>query len=58
VTAKIEVREHDVLTVRLRVVRVSDDGEQFTLEVMGQRVTGTGFGLDIVKQEKGANWPG
>jgi hypothetical protein len=56
--AKREIREGDHLTIKVRVVRVSDDGEQFTLEVMGQRVTGTGFGLDIVKQEKGANWPG
>jgi hypothetical protein len=56
--AKREIREGDHLIIKVRVVRVSDDGEQFTLEVMGQRVTGTGFGLDIVKQEKGANWPG
>jgi hypothetical protein len=56
--AKREIREGDHLTIKVRVVRVSDDGEQFTLEVMGQRVTGTGFGLDIVKHEKGSNWPG
>jgi small ligand-binding sensory domain FIST len=56
--AKIEVREGDTLTIRVRVARVSDDGEKFTIEVAGQRYTGTGVGLDIVKHEKGANWPG
>lgn len=56
--AKIDVREGDELTVRLRVVRVSDDGETFTLQVGGQRVTTTGVTLDIVKHEKGASWPG
>jgi hypothetical protein len=55
--AKIEVREGDELTVKLRVVRVSDDGETFTLQVGGQRVTTTGVTLEIVKQEKGSNWP-
>lgn len=55
--AKIEVREGDWLTLKVRVVRVSDDGERFTLEIGGQRVTGTGYGLDIVKHEKGNNWP-
>ena len=56
--AKIDVREGDHLVIRVRVARVSDDGEQFTLEVGGQRVTGTGLGLDIVKHEKGSGWPG
>lgn len=56
--AKIEVREGDHLTIKVRVVRVSDDGEQFTIEVMGQRVTGTGLTLDVVEHEKGAGWPG
>ena len=55
--AKIEVREGDTLTIKVRVSRVSDDGETFTIEVAGQRYTGTGIGLDIVKQEKGSNWP-
>lgn len=53
----MEVREGDELTVKLRVVRVSDDGETFTLQVGGQRFTGTGYGLDIVKHEKGNGWP-
>lgn len=56
--AKIEVREGDTLVIKVRVARVSDDGEKFTIEVAGQRYTGTGIGLDIVKHEKGANWPG
>lgn len=56
--AKIEVREKDTITIKVPVVRVSDDGEQFTIEVGGQRITGTGFGLDIVKHEKGNGWPG
>ena len=55
--AKIEVREGDTLTIKVRVSRVSDDGEKFTIEVAGQRYTGTEIGLDIVKQEKGPNWP-
>jgi hypothetical protein len=55
--AKREVREGDTLTIRVRVARVSDDGEQFTIEVGGQRYTGTGLGLDIVKHEKGPSWP-
>ncbi len=55
--AKIEVREGDTLTIKVRVSRVSDDGEKFTIEVAGQRYTGTGVGLEIVKQEKGPNWP-
>jgi hypothetical protein len=55
--AKIEVREGDELTVKLRVVRVSDDGETFTLQVGGQRFTTTGVTLDIVGHQKGGNWP-
>jgi hypothetical protein len=55
--AKIEVREGDTLIIKVRVARVSDDGEKFTIEVAGQRYTGTGVGLDVVKQEKGPNWP-
>lgn len=53
---QIEVREGDTLTIKVRVAHVLD--ERFTIEVMGQRVTGTGYMLDVVKHEKGANWPG
>ena len=56
--AKREVREGDALTIKVRVVRVSDDGEKFTIDIGGHRYTGTGIGLDIVKHEKGSNWPG
>lgn len=56
--AKIEVREGDTLTIKVRVSRVSDDGETFTIDIGGHRYTGTGHGLDIVKREKGQNWPG
>jgi hypothetical protein len=45
------------LIIKVRVSRVSDDGEKFTIEVAGQRYTGTRVGLEIVKQEKGPNWP-
>ena len=55
--AKMEVREHDHLVIRVKVVRVSDDGETFTVDVGGQRITGTGYGLDVVKHEKGSGWP-
>lgn len=54
--AKIDVREGDTLTIKVRVAHVLDD--RFTIEVMGQRVTGTGATLEVVKREKGANWPG
>ena len=51
---KIEVRENDTLTIKVRVVHVLD--EKFTIDVMGQRVTGTGATLDVVKHEKGNGW--
>jgi hypothetical protein len=54
--AKIDVREGDLLTIKVRVAHVLDD--KFTIEVMGQRVTGTGQTLEVVKHEKGSNWPG
>jgi hypothetical protein len=53
---KREVREGDTLVIKVRVAHVLDD--KFTIEVMGQRVTGTGMTLEVVKHEKGANWPG
>jgi hypothetical protein len=56
--AKRDVREGDTLTIRVRVTRVSDDGERVTISVTGQPVTTGVDYLDIVKQEKGANWPG
>jgi hypothetical protein len=55
---KIEVREGDVLTIKVRVSRVSDDGDKVTITVMGQPFTGGAEWLDIVKHEKGVNWPG
>lgn len=54
---KIEVREGDTLTIRVRVSRVSDDGDKVTITVMGQPFTAGAAYLDIVKHEKGSGWP-
>ena len=56
--AKIEVREGDTLTIKVRVSRASDDGEKVTITVMGQPFTGGVDYLDVVKHEKGSSWPG
>ncbi len=55
--AKKEVREGDWLTIKVRVTRVSDDGERATVSVSGQLVTSGVDYLDIVKLDKGPNWP-
>lgn len=54
---KIEVREGDTLTIKVRVSRVSDDGDRVTITVLGQPFTAGADYLDIVKHEKGNNWP-
>lgn len=55
---KIEVRESDTLTIKVRVSRASDDGEKVTITVMGQPFTGGVEWLDLVKHERGPKWPG
>lgn len=55
--AKKDVREGDVLTIKVKVTRVSDDGEQVTIDAWGQRVTGPMHRLEFEKQERGPNWP-
>ena len=55
---KMEVREGDTLTIKVRVSRVSDDGDKVTIAVLGQPFTAGVDYLDIVKREKGPNWPG
>lgn len=55
--AKREVREGDLLTIKVRVTRVSDDGERATVSVSGLLVPTDVELLDIVKHEKGSNWP-
>lgn len=52
------MREGDTLTIKVRVSRVSDDGEKVTITVLGQPFTVGADYLDIVKHEKGNNWPG
>ncbi len=56
--AKREIREGDTLTIRVRVTRVSDDGQRVTVSITGQPATTGVDYLDIVKVEKGPNWPG
>ena len=55
--AKRELREGDLLTIKVRVTRVSDDGERATVSVSGQLVPTDVELLDIVNHEKGPNWP-
>ncbi len=54
---KVEVREGDSLTIKAKVTRVSDDGDQVTIEVWGQRITGPIGYMRFERHEKGANWP-
>ena len=51
-----EIREGDHLTIKVRVVRVSDDGGTVTIEAWGQRITGKVEYLSYEKHEKGPNW--
>jgi len=55
--AKKDVREGDTLTIKAKVMRVSDDGRQVTIEVWGQRITQPIDYFHFEKQEKGNNWP-
>lgn len=54
---KKEIREHDTLTIKAKVTRVSDDGEQVTIEVWGQKITGLVQYVKFEKHEKGSGWP-
>ena len=54
--AKKEVREGDVLTLKAKVTRVSDDGEQVTVEVWGQKITQSINYVPVEKIEKGNGW--
>jgi len=55
--ARREIRDGDTLTIKVRVTRVSDDGQRVTVSITGQPVTTGVDYLDIVKLEKGPNWP-
>jgi hypothetical protein len=57
---KLEVRENDYVTVRVPVRLVRDDTldqQVVTLELFGQRLSGKLQNADVVKHEKGPNWP-
>lgn len=54
---KLEVREGDTLTIKARVMRVSDDGDQVTIEVWGQRITQPITLMPVERHEKGNGWP-
>lgn len=59
--AKTEVREGDTLMIRVPVRVTREDGldrQIVTVELFGQRVSGLVDGLDVVKHERGPNWPG
>ena len=56
--AKLNVREGDTLTIKVKVSRVSDDGDKVTINVLGQMFTAKGEYFDVVRHEKGPNWPG
>ena len=58
---KIEVREGDYLTIRMpvRIARENALGEQVvTVELFGQRLSGLLKTAEVVKHEKGSDWPG
>ena len=58
---KIEAREGDWIVVRLPVKYATDpdeDGRQrVTVQAANQRVTAPLDHFDVVKTEKGGNWP-
>lgn len=57
----IEVREGDRILVWLDVTRVAEDAldqQVVTVDMPGQKVTALLKSFDIVKHEKGHNWPG
>lgn len=54
---KVGVREGDTITLKATVSRVSDDGEQVTIEVWGQRITAPINYMRFERIERGRNWP-
>jgi len=55
-----EVREGDFITVRVPVRVVREDAierQVVTVELFGQRLSGLLSSADVVKHEKGSNWP-
>lgn len=55
--SKTEVKEGDSLVIKAKVTRVSDDGEQVTIEVWGQKITAPINYVRFERQERGSNWP-
>lgn len=55
---KIEARDDDTLIIRAKVTRVSPDGDQVTIDVWGQKITGHTQYVPFEKHDKGHNWPG
>ena len=59
--AKIEIREGDRIQVWLKVTRVTENALKepvVTVDAPGQKVTAVLKSFDLVRQEKGPNWPG
>ena len=57
---KVEVRENDRILVWLPVTRVTDTDRNrplITVQVADQKVSATIESFDVVKTEKGNNWP-
>jgi hypothetical protein len=55
--AKRDIREGDTLTIKVKVTRVSDDGELVTVDVWGHKVSGRADLISVEKLEKGREWP-
>lgn len=58
---KLEVREGDWIIVRLPVIYATDPDEEgrqrVTTQAANQRVTAPLSSFDVVKAERGSNWP-
>lgn len=57
---KVEVRENDRILVWLTVTRVTDTDPRrplVTVQVADQKVSATIESFNVVKTEKGNNWP-
>lgn len=55
-----EVREGDFITIRVPVRLTREDAVQrqiVTVDLFGQRLSGLLSSAEVVKHEKGANWP-
>ncbi len=51
-----EIRPGDSLTIEAKVSRVSEDGEDVTIEVWGQKITRKIAYADYLVHEKGPLW--